>query len=178
MILDFGQGELFMVNKLIILDVDGVLTDGTKIYDINGNTIAKRFCDQDFSAIKKFVDNNCIVCWLSADKDVNESIAKNRDIPFWYSRLPDGSIDKVGWLYFLIRHYAVSITDVIYVGDDLFDIPIINEINVHGGFTYCPQNAVKGVREVVSCVCQAKGGEAIVMEIYESMYSDYVQPSN
>ena len=38
--------------KLLILDVDGVLTDGKKHYDKEGNTISKVFCDKDWTALK------------------------------------------------------------------------------------------------------------------------------
>ena len=39
--------------ELLILDVDGVLTDGNKIYDINHNPVYKKFNDRDFTAIKR-----------------------------------------------------------------------------------------------------------------------------
>ena len=38
---------------LLILDVDGVLTDGKKYYDNTGKVLLKTFCDRDFTAIKK-----------------------------------------------------------------------------------------------------------------------------
>ncbi len=45
------------MNRLLILDVDGVMTDGTKTYGIRGEVLSKRFCDHDFTAIKKFKDD-------------------------------------------------------------------------------------------------------------------------
>ena len=40
--------------KLIILDVDGVMTDGKKYYDRDGKVVLKNFCDKDWTAIKRF----------------------------------------------------------------------------------------------------------------------------
>ena len=40
--------------KLIILDVDGVMTDGKKYYDRDGNVMMKNFCDKDWTAVKRF----------------------------------------------------------------------------------------------------------------------------
>ena len=40
--------------KLVILDIDGVMTDGTKVYGLAGLTMGKRYCDRDFTAIKAF----------------------------------------------------------------------------------------------------------------------------
>jgi 3-deoxy-D-manno-octulosonate 8-phosphate phosphatase (KDO 8-P phosphatase) len=64
--------------KLLILDVDGVLTDGRKYYDSSGLATHKTFCDKDFTAIKKFKSIGCEVIFLSGDKNINEKIAENR----------------------------------------------------------------------------------------------------
>ena len=40
--------------KLVILDVDGVLTDGKKYYNRDGDVVMKTFCDKDWTAIKRF----------------------------------------------------------------------------------------------------------------------------
>ena len=76
---------------LLILDVDGVLTDGTKTYDREHNVISKRYADQDFTAIKLFQEG-WKVCFLSSDA-FNEGVAKKRGIDFYNSRV-HGFIDK------------------------------------------------------------------------------------
>ena len=53
--------------KLLILDVDGVLTDGKKYYDNTGLAKYKTFCDKDFSAIKKFKSAGVEVIFLSGE---------------------------------------------------------------------------------------------------------------
>ena len=72
--------------KLIILDVDGVLTNGKKIYNSEGVCSYKTFCDKDFTAIKKFKASGVSVCFLSGDENINKEIAKNRNIDFYSSR--------------------------------------------------------------------------------------------
>ena len=69
--------------KLLILDVDGVLTTGLKTYDINGSVISKTFGDRDFTAIKQFICAGIETIFLSGDKQVNSEVAKNRGIPFF-----------------------------------------------------------------------------------------------
>ena len=49
--------------KLLILDVDGVLTTGCKTYDLEGNVISKEFNDKDFTAIKRFKEKGLKVCF-------------------------------------------------------------------------------------------------------------------
>ena len=60
-----------MIN-LVILDIDGVMTDGTKVYDESHNVIYKKYCDRDFTAIKRLKDCGVSVCFLSGDKRINE----------------------------------------------------------------------------------------------------------
>jgi len=53
--------------KLLILDVDGVLTDGTKVYTQKHEPVYKRFRCKDFTAIKRFVAAGVKVIMLSGD---------------------------------------------------------------------------------------------------------------
>lgn len=160
---------------LLILDVDGVLTDGTKGYGPDGSTIMKRFCDHDFTAIKKFQSLGWKVCWLSADTVVNARLALDRRIDFWCSRSPNGSIDKVSWLNRLADHYLVGIPKVVYMGDDLFDIPICDAVVAGGGLAFCPANAVKQLDGHAKRL-STKGGYGAVMELYTMCSDEVTQP--
>lgn len=154
---------------LLILDVDGVLTDGTKYYGPTGNVLMKRFADIDFTAQKKFIMEGWSVCWLSADKNVNESIAKDRGIDFHYSRDDDGTIDKVKWYRKLISKYGHPPEKTVYVGDDLFDIPIMQAVDSSGGRSYCPANSAPAVT-LYATRLESKGGEGAIMELFNLLY--------
>ena len=80
---------MFKMINLVILDIDGVLTDGRKYYDKNGMPFAKTYCDKDFTAIKRLRGAGVSVCFLSGDNVVNEAMAKNRNIDFYYARGKD-----------------------------------------------------------------------------------------
>ena len=60
-------GKKILMIKLLILDVDGVLTDGNKTYDINHTCVYKKFNDRDFTAIKRFKATGINVVLLSGD---------------------------------------------------------------------------------------------------------------
>jgi 3-deoxy-D-manno-octulosonate 8-phosphate phosphatase KdsC-like HAD superfamily phosphatase len=143
---------------LLILDVDGVLTDGTKAYGPDGKILFKRFADVDFTALKKFKENGWSVCFLSADKTVNEPLAIDRGIDFWFSRDTDGTIDKVKWLHILAKYYGNDYKDIIYVGDDLFDLPVMKILHELGGQAFCPRN---GVPQMVGTAYAPIGGKAV-----------------
>ena len=159
---------------LLILDVDGVLTDGTKVYDINGKVFSKRFCDLDFTATKKFQMKGWSVCWLSADTAVNQGLAEDRGIRFVHSRDPDGTIDKVKWLNTLLFEYD-SMCDIIYVGDDLFDLSIMREVLRYNGRIFCPSNSAPPVKAVATNL-SSQGGTGAIMELYYMLYEDDSQP--
>lgn len=163
--------------KLLILDVDGVMTDGTKVYGVNGVVIGKRFCDHDFTAIKKFQARGWVVCWLSADYNINEAVAQDRGIPFYYSRYPDGTIDKVKWFEQLKNDYAIAGAQSIYVGDDLLDIPIMQAVLKDGGSVYYPATAAPQLEKLFgSDGVLGRGGNGAIMQLYFKLFPDDYTP--
>lgn len=155
--------------KLLILDVDGVLTNGTKAYNLDGEMVYKSFYDKDFTAIERFKEDGIKVCWLSADKRVNEKLAESRDIDFWYGRLEDGEnghIDKSQILPKMLAQYEVNLSDVWYVGDDIYDLSIMEVVKNGGGRIFCPLDAAIEVLHI-SQIIPVNGGEGIVKYLYD-----------
>jgi len=148
--------------KLLILDVDGVLSDGKKYYADNGLALYKTFCDKDFTAIKKFKASNCEVVFLSGDARVNKNLAKNRNVDFYYSR---GKC-KTEFLEEILKKYNVSINETAFVGDDIFDLPLMRKVR----FKYCPNDAVRELKEI--CITlQNNGGNNCINELYDKLLS-------
>lgn len=159
------------MRRLLILDVDGVMTDGTKIYDATGKAVLKRFADQDWTAIKKFKDRGWSVIMLTGDENVNRAIAKERDIDFQHSRGPNGEFDKAPWLPILCERYEVLPQNVHYIGDDLYDASIMEAVVKAGGTIYCPNNSAPQVRNMImrrnrGFVLDRPGGAGAVMALY------------
>lgn len=152
-----------MKDALLILDIDGVMTDGTKVYDTEANVIAKRYCDLDFTAIKRFKAAGYKVCFLSGDNNVNEKMAKKRNIDFYHSRTPDGTIDKKSFIPLFEDRYKIQKQKMIYVGDDYFDLDIINELR----YTFCPNNSPLIVKDSVFGVLDCRSGQGVVASLYD-----------
>ena len=68
--------------ELLILDVDGILTDGTKIYNEEHEVLGKRYLCKDFTAIKRFIAAGVKIVMLSGD-NFNRKMANKRNIDFW-----------------------------------------------------------------------------------------------
>ena len=104
--------------KCVILDVDGVLTDGTKLYDKDHNVIGKRFCDRDFTAIKRFKEKFVRVILLTGDK-WNVGMAEKRGIEIHVTR--DKKLE-------FVKSLEYEPEEICYVGDDIFDIPVLEYV--------------------------------------------------
>lgn len=165
------RNTLFIyVNKLLlILDVDGVLTDGKKFYGPDGLCAFKSFNDRDFTAIKKFKSIGMDVVFLSGDKTINEPLAKNRNIDFYCSRGHKDCTDKSQFIPLFEKKYDVTTEQMIYIGDDIFDINIMKSVK----YSFCPKDSpyeVKNVSKVLNC----KSGENCLTELYEHLLENKI----
>lgn len=149
--------------KLLVIDIDGVMTNGTKAYDQNSKVIFKSFCDLDFTAIKMFKKIGVQVCFLSGDARINLEMAADRQIPFWNARLEDNSMNKSVFAQKLSNYYNVQPKDIAYVGDDLYDIPLLKLV----GYSFCPSQSPLLVRQCVTKVLQKSGGTGVISEILD-----------
>lgn len=148
--------------KLLILDIDGVLTDGKKYYDKSGMPQFKTFCDKDWTTIKRFKAIGVNVVFLTGDP-FNENIGNNRNIHTIVNRKDGYHKDKLYYLNELCKQYKCKTTEVAYFGDDLFDIGIMKSLNL----SFCPKDSPKIVKRYARVV-NAKGGKNAVLKLYET----------
>ena len=146
--------------KLIILDVDGVMTNGKKTYDNTGLCISKQFCDKDFTALKRIKAANISICFLSGDQNINEKIAKNRNIDFYLSR----NTNKIEFIPEFKKIYNCNEKQMLYIGDDLFDLDIMKKVK----YKFCPNDAILEIKEICkqSNILKAQGGNNVICELY------------
>jgi len=153
--------------KLIIFDVDGVLTSGKKAYDIQGKKIAKSFSDLDFTAIKILKSVGIEVIWLSGDQTVNEGLARIKNISFYCTRLVGGKFkDKDEFLPEIMIKYHLNKNNIWFIGDDVFDLKIIRKV----GLSSCPADASFLVKKEVDFIHIKQSGQAIASEILELIF--------
>ncbi len=149
--------------KLVILDVDGVMTDGIKYYDKDGKVVLKTFCDKDWTAIKRFRAIGVPVVFLTGDP-YNQMILRNRNLPTVVNRGEGYHRDKLHFLDSILSGYDCNADEVVYLGDDLFDYGIMEKIY----HSYCVADSPRMLKEI-SLVLPCKGGENAVMHLFESL---------
>lgn len=156
--------------KLLILDVDGIMTDGKKYYDREGNVVLKIFCDKDWTAIKRFRAIGIPVVFITGDP-YNENILKNRNLPVIVNRGSGFHNDKVNYLADVLEDYNCLAEEVLYLGDDLFDIGIMKAV----GYPYCLLDSPRLVRQT-SNILHCKAGENVIMQLFDKLEIDGLIP--
>ena len=158
--------------KLVILDIDGVMTDGKKTYGLDGSVISKTYCDKDFTAIKHLRASGVNVCFLSGDKRINETMAKNRNIDFYYAR----GKDKASFLEQFSKLYGSKPSEMLYVGDDLFDLSILEVV----GHPFCPDDSPNKIKECCgpSNVIDRSGGQNVVARLVDLLLERKMIPDS
>ena len=149
--------------KLIILDIDGVLTDGKKYYGLDGLPFAKTYCDKDFTAIKRLRGAGVKVCFLSGDERVNKAMAINRNIDFYSAR----GKDKADFVSEFERIYESKKDEMLYIGDDLFDKSIMEVV----GHPYCPSDACSDIKIICGLknTLSNSGGNNVIAELVDKL---------
>ena len=147
--------------KLLVLDVDGVLTDGGLWVSSDGS-VTKRFFVRDGSGIVRLQRIGIPVCWLTGRSDpAVEARAKELGV----KRLISGSRDKADALQGLSLNMGVSLDAIAYVGDDLLDLPAIRLARL----SIAPSDADERVRAEVDWVCDLAGGHGVVRWVCDQL---------
>ena len=143
--------------RLLLLDVDGVLTDGRIIYDADGRE-SKAFHIQDGYGINRLRASGCLVGFLSGRASAAvERRAKELDVTIVHQ----GVDDKLPVYERILADHRLHDHEVAYVGDDLPDLPVLGRV----GLAVAVASAQPDVRRAAHWVTVRAGGEGAVREV-------------
>jgi 3-deoxy-D-manno-octulosonate 8-phosphate phosphatase (KDO 8-P phosphatase) len=145
--------------KLLLLDVDGVLTDGRILYDEKGQEM-KCFHVQDGQGIRWLLTEGIKVGFLSGrSSKAVEMRAKELGISFLFQ----GIKDKMMLYGQLLQKTKLGTEQVSFMGDDFIDLRLLKNV----GLSICVSNGHPLVQKEVDYVTQAAGGWGAVREVSE-----------
>ena len=150
-----------MIITHIIIDVDGTLTDGGIYYDENGNEL-KKFNARDaagFFAARKAGIKTIVLTGRKCA--ATERRMTELGVDYLYQNIKN-KLDFVK--KFMDEHNLVN-EEIGYVGDDLNDLPVINIV----GFSGCPADACREVKERADYISRLKGGDGAVRDVIEHL---------
>jgi len=145
--------------QMLVLDVDGVLTDGTIIINGDGSE-SKSFNSLDGHGIRMWQRAGLKVAFLSGRQ--SEPVryrAEQLEIDYCVQDCHN----KLGALEKLLEQAGLSAKRIAYIGDDLPDLPPIRYV----GFGVAVANAVDEVKDVADYVTARRGGGGAVREVIE-----------
>lgn len=154
-----GMGMRIRKIKMLLLDVDGVMTDGGI------------FLGPDSLELKRFHVQDGVGIALAKAAGLLVGIITGRDSEAVTRRAKELGIDEVRQGVFrkekgyeaILKKYGLRDEEIAYVGDDLLDIPILKRV----GLSICVANGAEDVRRVSRYITKRKGGDGAVREVVE-----------
>lgn len=147
--------------KLLLLDVDGVMTNGGMYYSENGDEL-KRFNTKDGYAIKALTKNGFEVGIISNGK--NSNLITERAKLLGINKVYVGTGEKLDILNQWCAQLTITPSQVAYIGDDLNDYNIITAV----GFSACPADACLTIKNTTNITLATRGGYGCVREFYDT----------
>jgi len=143
--------------KLLVLDVDGVLTDGRLLFDAEGRE-QKVFHARDGYGMRALMRYGTELAIISGRKSRPvEARMKELDVPYVYL----GQSDKVATLNMLIQELGIKLQQVAYVGDDIPDLTCMQAV----GLSVAVHDAHPTVRKQANWRTTLPGGRGAVREV-------------
>jgi 3-deoxy-D-manno-octulosonate 8-phosphate phosphatase (KDO 8-P phosphatase) len=143
--------------RLLLLDVDGVLTDGRIVFDANG-VESKFFNVKDGHGIKLVQRAGITVGIISGRKS---QVVANRAAELGIGHLYQNFLDKLAPYRELLAKTGLRDEQIAYVGDDVIDLPLLRRV----GFAAAPADAVPEVLQHVHYITRNRGGWGAVREV-------------
>jgi len=136
--------------KLVITDVDGVLTDGGMYYNDKGECM-KKFNTKDSMGMELLLENGIKTIFMTREKSkiVEERVKKIKIV-----KLYSDILKKEKMIPEILEKYNVIPDQIAYIGDDLNDLQIINAV----GFSATPSDGNYIIKKNVDYTCEVAGG--------------------
>jgi 3-deoxy-D-manno-octulosonate 8-phosphate phosphatase (KDO 8-P phosphatase) len=148
--------------KLIISEIDGIITEHLVAYGEMNITMFKQFNMKDFEAIN-LLKKDWSFAFLSADAAINSSLCRKRSIPFYYAERSKKEVCG-----HLIQRFSLTPDDVLYIGSSYSDIDCMRL----SGFSMCPEDAVSAVKNTADHVIPVFGGTGVLCYVYELLLAN------
>jgi len=147
--------------KLIILDVDGCLTNGTIVYNSDGSE-TKVFNVKDGLGIATWIRMGHHVAIITGRES---KVVKRRADELGIKLLYQGIKDKESLLKKIISEHDIAPEEIAAIGDDLNDFNMLKL----AGHSYTPANGVKDIKDIVTRVLSKNGGDGAVREMIDEI---------
>ena len=150
--------------KLLVSDIDGVLTDG-KIFLINpyNGQEVKSLCFKDFDAVGMLKEIRVGLCLITGEDNSFVDEVERRFSPIFCYR---GCKKKMEAIEEICRQTNIEMGEIAYIGDGKYDLPVIEAV----GLGMCPKDAIHEVKSISDIKLKTKGGCGCLAEAFTIIY--------
>ncbi len=150
--------------KMFLTDCDGCLTDGGMYYSENGDEL-KKFNTKDGMGLSNIRNKGVVTGIITGE---NTKIVERRAEKLHINELHQGVTDKLSVVRELAKKYHVSLEEVAYVGDDVNDISVMEQV----GFPCTVNDANSKVKELATYISSYNGGDGAIRDIIEHLFKE------
>ena len=143
--------------KVVLTDVDGVLTDSGMYYSNKGD-IMKKFHTRDGMGVTLLRKNN--IPSVIVTKEKNE-IIKQWSKKMKIDKLLMGVIKKEAVLEKICKNYGVTSSEICYIGDDVNDLELLKLV----GLSATPSDGIVEAQKICDYICKNNGGSGVFREV-------------
>ena len=160
----YAQKKDYARVKLVLTDVDGVLTDSGMYYSEAGDEL-KKFNTHDGMAFKLLRENGIKTGIITSERTkIVENRARKLKVDYLYQGAFGGN--KLKAAKDVCRKESISLEELAYIGDDINCKELLSNV----GFAFCPSDAAEEIRAMPGiCVLQSKGGQGVFRELWNTL---------
>lgn len=148
-----------MAIKLMVIDVDGTMTDAGIYYDENGNEL-KKFCTKDAAGF--FAAHSVgVKIMVLTGRECDATTRRMTELKVEY--LFQNIKNKADFLKSFMEQNGIKKDEVGYIGDDLNDLPPM----LLAGYVACPADSCPEIKEIANYVSSVSGGHGAVRDVIE-----------
>ena len=149
--------------KLVLTDVDGVLTDGGRYYSKTGEEL-KKFHVRDGMGVNILLRNKIKTAIVTKE---NSSIVKKWSKDMNVSKIFVGINNKESLLPKICRIFDLRKEEIAFIGDDVNDIELMKKV----GFSATPKDGIRLAQQTAKYICKQEGGKGAFREFADLILS-------
>ena len=143
--------------KIIVSEVDGVLTDGSVYRDELSNPVFKKYYSLDFEAINELKREYTVV-FLSSDNAISYNLLRNKQLPFYHTKHSRKNV-----LYEILNRYATTAPELLYIGATYSDIDCMKLAQI----STCSIDSPLDVQGTADFIINKPAGTGIFSYVYD-----------
>jgi len=158
-VIDKVLSDKIRIISILVLDVDGVMTDGKIIID-DGGRETKNFDVKDGHGIKILMRYGIDIVLLTGRRS---AVVEHRARDLGIKEVHQGILNKLEIFEEIIKKRSLRYENVAFIGDDIVDIPLLKRV----GFSAAVADASEDVKACVDYITKRRGGNGAVREVCE-----------